>query len=182
MATNDPIGTVRRMFAAFGAGDLDALLDTVNADTRWTYMGANPKPTKAELVGKAGVRRFFEGILRRLEMTTFEANDFIVEAETVVVFGGESGSVRATGEPFRNEWCQKVHGTGESDHPHGRVQRSGGAAMMSATPAFLHTQTSFSSADSLSRTSSSRDVSLDLLGRPILGGNSSELCLTGLRF
>jgi len=107
MATNDPIGTVRRMFAAFGAGDLDALLDTVNADTRWTYVGANPKPTKAELVGKAGVRRFFEGILRRLEMSTFEANDFIVEAETVVVFGGESGSVRATGEPFRNEWCQK---------------------------------------------------------------------------
>ncbi len=107
MATNDPVGTVRRMFAAVGARDLDALLDTVNADTRWTYVGANPKPTKAELVGKAGVRRFFDGILRRLEMTTFEADEFILEGDTVVVFGGESGSVRATGEPFRNEWCQK---------------------------------------------------------------------------
>ena len=58
MATNDPAGTVRRMFAAFRTGDLDALLDTVNADTRWTYVGANPKPTKADLVGKAGVRWF----------------------------------------------------------------------------------------------------------------------------
>ena len=107
MATNDPVGTVQRMFAAFQAGDLDAVIDTVDADTRWTYVGANPKPAKADLVGKAGVRRFFEGILKRLEMTTFEANEFVVEGDTVVVFGGESGTVKATGEPFRNEWCQK---------------------------------------------------------------------------
>ena len=40
-------------------------------------------------------------------MTTFEADEFILEGDTVVVFGGESGSVRATGERFRNEWCQK---------------------------------------------------------------------------
>ena len=107
MATNDPAGTVQRMFAAFRVRDLDALLDTVDADTRWTYVGANPKPTKADLVGKAGVRRFFEGILRRLELTTFEAHEFIREGDTVVVFGGESGTLKATGEPFRNEWCQK---------------------------------------------------------------------------
>ena len=36
MATNDPVGTVQRMFAAFRTGDLDALLDTVDAETRWT--------------------------------------------------------------------------------------------------------------------------------------------------
>ena len=54
MATNDPVGTVQRMFAAFRVGDVDAVLDTVNADTRWTYLGANPKPTKADVIGKAG--------------------------------------------------------------------------------------------------------------------------------
>lgn len=91
MATNDPASTFQRMFAAFRVRDLDALLDTVDADTRWTYVGANPKPTKADLVGKPGVRRFFEGILRRVELTTFEANEFILEGDTVVVFGGESG-------------------------------------------------------------------------------------------
>ena len=40
-------------------------------------------------------------------MTTFEANEFIVEGDTVVVFGGESGMVRDTREPFHNEWRQK---------------------------------------------------------------------------
>ena len=107
MATNDPLDTVRRMFAAFRVGDIDAVLDTVAPDTHWTYIGANPKPTKGDLVGKAGVRRFFEGILRRLEITAFEASEFLLEGDTLVVFGGESGTVRATGEPFRNEWCQK---------------------------------------------------------------------------
>ena len=107
MEMNDPVGTVQRMFAAFRAGDVDGLLDTVHPESRWTYVGANPKPTTVDLVGTAGVRRFFEGILRRLEIATFQANEFIVDGDTVVVFGGESGNVRATGQPFRNEWCQK---------------------------------------------------------------------------
>ena len=107
MASNDPVGTVQHMLTAFRGGDLDAVLDTIDADARWTYVGANPKPTKAELVGKAGARRFFEAILRRLEVTTFEANEFVLEGNTVVVFGEESGTVRTTGEPFHNEWCQK---------------------------------------------------------------------------
>ena len=49
MASNDPVGTVQHMFTAFRGGDLDAVLDTIDADARWTYVGANPKPTKAEL-------------------------------------------------------------------------------------------------------------------------------------
>lgn len=104
---NDPAGTVQRMFAAFRSGDLDGLLDTVHPESRWTYVGANPKPTMAEIVGTAGVRRFFEGILKRLEIVAFEANEFIVEGDIVVVFGGESGNIKATKQPFRNEWCQR---------------------------------------------------------------------------
>ena len=105
--TNDPTATVQRMFAAFGAGDLDALLETVHPDSRWTYVGANPQLTRAEFVGRAQVRKFFEGILARLEMTAFNTDEFIVQGDTVVIFGSESGTVRATGRPFRNEWTQK---------------------------------------------------------------------------
>ena len=107
MTTNEPLSTVHRMFAAFRAGDLDGLLDTVHADSRWTYIGANPKPTKAELVGHANVRRFFEGIIRRLDITAFDATEFVVQGNTIVVFGGESGTVRSSGAAFRNEWVQK---------------------------------------------------------------------------
>lgn len=71
---NNPTATVQRMLAAFGAGDIDALLETVHPDSRWTYIGANPRTTKAEFAGTDKVRRFFEGILERLEMSEFNTN------------------------------------------------------------------------------------------------------------
>jgi hypothetical protein len=64
---NDPTATVKRMFAAFGARDLDALLETVHPESRWTYVGANPELSRAEFTGHAKVRRFFERILERLD-------------------------------------------------------------------------------------------------------------------
>lgn len=104
---NDPTATVQRMFAAFGAGDLDALVETVHPESRWTYVGANPRLSRAEFTGHAKVRKFFEGILTRLDMTAFNTDEFIVQGDTVVVFGSEFGTVRATEQPFRNVWTQK---------------------------------------------------------------------------
>lgn len=102
-----PRGTVERLFAAFQAGDLDALIETVHPDSKWTYIGANPKLARAEFSGHQKVRRFFERILERLEMDSFNTDEFIVEGDTVVIFGSESGTVRATNGPFRNEWTQR---------------------------------------------------------------------------
>ena len=105
--TNDPTATVQRMFAAFGAGDFDALLETVHPDSRWVYYGANPKLSQAELRGRDAVRKFFEGIVARLAITEFNTDQFLAENDTVVIFGSEAGTVKATGQPFRNVWSQK---------------------------------------------------------------------------
>ena len=99
--------TVERMFAAFGAGDLDALLSTVHPESEWTYYGANPRLSSAQFRGHAEVRKFFERILERLEMSAFNTEEYVVQGDTVVVFGSEEGSVRATGQTFRNVWTQK---------------------------------------------------------------------------
>ena len=99
--------TVRRMFTAFAAGNLDALLETVHPGSHWVYYGANPRISKAEFTGHAEVRSFFERILSRLDMTAFNPVEFVIQGKTVVVFGNESGTVKATGQPFHNEWVQK---------------------------------------------------------------------------
>jgi ketosteroid isomerase-like protein len=104
---DNPAKTVTRMFAAFRARDLDALLETVHPESRWTYFGANPQLSRAEFTGRAQVRTFFERILERLEITAFKTDQFVVEGDTVVIFGSESGTVKATQQPFRNEWSQK---------------------------------------------------------------------------
>ena len=105
--TTEPTATVQRMYAAFGAGDLDALTETVHPDSRWIYIGANPRLSKAEFVGRESVRKFFETIVERLEITEFNTDEFIVDGDTVVVFGSEAGKMKATGQSFRNEWVQK---------------------------------------------------------------------------
>ena len=105
--TNEPTAIVQRMFAAFGASDFDALVDTVHADSRWTYYGANPRLSKAEFRGREAVRTFFEGIVGRLAMTEFDTDQFVAEGDTVVIFGSEAGTAKATGQPFRNVWSQK---------------------------------------------------------------------------
>jgi len=103
----DPTAVVKRMFEAFSAGDLETLLTTVHADSRWTYYGANPRLSAAQFTGHAQVRKFFERILDRLQVTAFNADQFVAEGDTVVVFGSESGTVKATQQPFRNAWSQK---------------------------------------------------------------------------
>jgi ketosteroid isomerase-like protein len=103
----DPAAVVQRMFAAFAAADLEALVETVHPESRWTYYGANPRLSKAQFEGQAEVRRFFERILERLDMTAFVPAEYVVQGNTVVVFGHEVGTVKATRQPFRNEWTQK---------------------------------------------------------------------------
>jgi len=87
MTTDDPLATVRKMLEAFGHGDSDGPLQTVHPDSRWTYVGANPLPAKGVYVGRDGVRKFFERILRNPTMTTFHPRGFVTENDTVVVIG-----------------------------------------------------------------------------------------------
>lgn len=105
--TNNPLATVQEMFRAFAAGDVDALLETIHQNSRWLYIGANPRLSKKEYVGKAQVRQFFERIAERLEMTAFNTDEFVVDEDTVVAFGSETGMMKGTGQPFHNEWVQK---------------------------------------------------------------------------
>lgn len=107
MPENDPTATVRRMFAAFASGDLDAVLETLHKDSHWTYIGANPDLVKAEFRGTAEVRRFFEHILETYEITAFNPDEWIEQGDAVVVLGSEEGRIRATGAPFRHEWSQR---------------------------------------------------------------------------
>lgn len=102
-----PERVVEDLFRAFRRGDLAGVLATLHEDVSLTYLGANPAPVKATLVGHDRARHFFEGIYRRLELAFFEAHEFVVSGDTVVAFGRETGVTKATGEPFRNEWVQK---------------------------------------------------------------------------
>ena len=69
MSTDNPVAVVQRMLEAFEDRNLDRLVETVHPDFRWTYVGANPRPAKGVYVGRDGVRKFFESIIRNLTIT-----------------------------------------------------------------------------------------------------------------
>ena len=46
--------------------DHGGLLATVHPESRWTYVGANPRRMKGVLVGRDGARKFLRNILRNL--------------------------------------------------------------------------------------------------------------------
>lgn len=49
----------------------------------------------------ASNRRLSPGVPR------YQESEFVAQGDTVVIFGSEAGTVRATGQAFRNEWAQK---------------------------------------------------------------------------
>lgn len=96
---------VEAMFSAFDRGDLDALVGTVSEDTEWIYHGTTIIP-KGVFRKKEGIRTFFQKILERTEVISFEAEQFIAAGNMVVVRGREHQRVKQSGRELKQEWVQ----------------------------------------------------------------------------
>lgn len=92
----DPIETVRRIYAAFAAGDVPGVLAYLADDVEWEYGGTREIPWLEPLRGRAEVPRFFEA-LGALEMRRFEVKSLLVTGDIVVALIDLDAVVRATG-------------------------------------------------------------------------------------
>lgn len=96
---------IDKMLAAFSAGDVEAIVETVSEDTLWIYHGTHVIP-KGEYKGKEGVRKFFTSILNGTEVLKFEAEQFIIQDNVVVILGNEHQRVRRSGKELKQKWVQ----------------------------------------------------------------------------
>lgn len=96
---------VDQMFAAFSAGDVKKLVETVSDDTVWVYHGTQIIP-KGTFEKKEGVRTFFTNIFERTEIIKFEPQQFISEGNMVVVLGEEHQKVKRSGRELKQKWVQ----------------------------------------------------------------------------
>ncbi|MCB9667509.1 MAG: nuclear transport factor 2 family protein [Myxococcales bacterium] len=96
---------VEEMFSAFERADLDGLVGTVSDDTEWIYHGTKIIP-KGVFRKKEGIRTFFQNILERTEIISFEAERFIADGNMVVVRGREHQRVKRSGRELKQEWVQ----------------------------------------------------------------------------
>lgn len=96
---------VDKMLAAFSDGNVEAIVETVSEDTLWIYHGTQVI-SKGEYKGKEGVQKFFTSILNGTEVLKFEAEQFIIQDNVVVVLGNEHQRVKRSGKELKQKWVQ----------------------------------------------------------------------------
>jgi len=99
------IAKIQSMYAAFGRGDVAAILAEVNPDVRWVNPGPNSIPYARERRGLDEVRQFFDEIYANVEVTSFEPREFFANGERVVALGTWAGRAKPTGRSFADEWA-----------------------------------------------------------------------------
>ena len=99
MTHQDNLDTVKRLYAAFGSGNLQELLGLLDASIDWEVPGSAPWSGNGR--GREHVQRFFERFGSAASLTKFEPRSFVADENTVVVLGYEEGSARETGRAWR---------------------------------------------------------------------------------
>lgn len=103
-----PIETVQEIYAAFGRGDVPAILQRLADDVQWEYGASeNPVPWLQPLHGRDQVPRFFDALLSNVEITRFEVVKIFGDDATVVDLVNLEYTARATGRKVQE--LDEVH-------------------------------------------------------------------------
>ncbi len=95
---------VKDVYNRFAAGDTDGFLALCADNIEWVVNGpANLEKCKA-FKGTSGVQQFL-GLLSDWEFGSFAPREFIIDGQTVVVLGEETGTDKNSGMRFENRWA-----------------------------------------------------------------------------
>ncbi|MCW5610812.1 MAG: nuclear transport factor 2 family protein [Rubrivivax sp.] len=93
-----PIETVRHIYAAFGRGDVPAILACLADDVAWEYgQPPHPAPWLQQRRGRAAVPGFFDALLSNVEFHRFEPKRQLADGLLVVGLVDFEATVRKTG-------------------------------------------------------------------------------------
>ena len=107
MSTQQNTKIVQEAFAAFGRGDIQAVLGTLADNVDWhAIIGAGPQvPTSGRRMGRPEVQKFFGQLAESVDFKQFEPREFIAERNKVVALGYYDGFAKTTGRPFKSDWA-----------------------------------------------------------------------------
>jgi ketosteroid isomerase-like protein len=105
MSARTPLQTVQEIYAAFGTGDVPAILERVAPDVDWLVHGPEGLPFTGRFDGHDGTVRFFSTVGQISQHSAFEPREFIADGDDVVAFGIERGTIRTTGKTFDSNWA-----------------------------------------------------------------------------
>jgi len=96
---------VQAAYAAFGRGDVPAILALVGDPVEWKFCGPKALPYTGTFRSKAAVAKWFASIPEVDEVLAFEPREFIASGDKVAVLGWERSRTRPGGKVFESEWA-----------------------------------------------------------------------------
>src|SRR5881227_2128547 len=103
--SNANIAHVQSMYAAFGRGDIAALLAEMTPDIDWQTIGRQKDfPTLGPRQGVAQVQEFFQLVAEHEDFSDFTPREFYAAEDKVFVLGSYSLKLKKTGTPIASEW------------------------------------------------------------------------------
>lgn len=104
-----PIETVQAAYAAFGAGDIPALLALCSPNIVWQFVADRAAPYNATVSGHEQVGQWFAAVGASDDIHEFEPREMLAGPEHVTVIGHERTTLRATGKTFECPWVHVFH-------------------------------------------------------------------------
>ena len=97
---------VQDAYAAFGRGDIPALLSYMTDDIHWRPVigTAEHVPFSGERKGKAGVGEFFKQVAESEDFQQFEPREFVAQGDKVVAIGHYRAVTKVTGKTFESDF------------------------------------------------------------------------------
>jgi ketosteroid isomerase-like protein len=103
-STAKPLEVVQTAYAAFGRGDLPAILNLVSENVDWKFIGSRGLPYTGIFRTKNEVAKWFASIPEADDIQAFEPREFINGGEHVTVLGWERTRALPSGKVFESEW------------------------------------------------------------------------------
>jgi ketosteroid isomerase-like protein len=98
MNENHNTTLIRNLYAAFGKGDIQTILDCLSPDVEWTLNGPALIPYSGKKVGHSQVLAFFQSLGETQEQHKLTMTEFIAQGDHVATVGRYSALVKATGK------------------------------------------------------------------------------------
>jgi ketosteroid isomerase-like protein len=105
MTEQDNVQVVQQAFAAFGRGDIPAVLNMLTEDIEWRAPGPSDiVPWAGTFRGQAQVGQFFMALGTTVDFQKFEPQEYIAQRDRVVVLGQSEETLKANGRVVKPDW------------------------------------------------------------------------------
>lgn len=99
-----PTQIVQSLYAAFGQGDIPALLEQLTDDIEWTFDGSTGDAYMRTARGKQDVQRWFGQVMASDGIQAFEPRQMLAGPDHVTVIGWERTQALPAGGVFESSW------------------------------------------------------------------------------